>query len=81
MYTCLMVIAYTFATVNENVYFHAKNQNNDYWSNTIIYYQVYPRSFEEGDNDGIGDLKGIYVIWCRFIIIYIKKLGYFTPHP
>lgn len=35
------------------------------WSRRTVVYQVYPRSFADGDNDGIGDLKGI-----------TSKLGY-----
>ena len=29
-----------------------------WWKDAVIY-QIYPRSFKDDNNDGIGDLKGI----------------------
>lgn len=31
----------------------------EHWSKTAIVYQIYPRSFKDNNNDGIGDLNGI----------------------
>lgn len=45
------------------------NNNTRWWRNEIIY-QVYPRSFQDSNNDGIGDLNGII---SR--LDYIKSLG------
>ncbi|XP_001604459.1 maltase 1 [Nasonia vitripennis] len=33
-------------------------KNQGWWKNTV-FYQIYPRSFMDSNNDGIGDLKGI----------------------
>lgn len=37
-----------------------------WWEHEVVY-QIYPRSFQDSDGDGIGDLKGIE-----------SRLGYFT---
>lgn len=48
------------------------------WWKEMCVYQVWPRSFKDGDGDGIGDLKGIYEK-----LDYIKRLGcdaiWFSP--
>jgi oligo-1,6-glucosidase len=40
------------------------------WWKEAVFYQIYPRSFKDGNNDGIGDLSGILEK-----LDYIKRLG------
>ncbi len=32
---------------------------NDWWKDAVVY-QIYPRSFQDTNGDGIGDLRGDY---------------------
>jgi alpha-glucosidase len=41
----------------------------DWWKNAVIY-EIYPRSFQDSNGDGIGDLNGITAR-----LDYLKKLG------
>src|ERR1700722_4429393 len=41
----------------------------DWWKNGVIY-EVYPRSFQDSNGDGVGDLNGI-----TQRLDYLKKLG------
>ena len=34
---------------------------NPWWSNAVVY-QIYPRSFQDTNGDGLGDLKGLSLI-------------------
>ena len=40
------------------------------WWHSSVVYQIYPRSFCDSNNDGIGDLKGIISK-----LDYLKELG------
>ncbi len=49
------------------------------WWQTAIVYQIYPRSFQDTNGDGIGDLKGIierigYVEWLGVDAIWISPV-------
>ena len=42
---------------------------NNWWKNAVIY-EIYPRSFQDSNGDGIGDLKGV-----TERLDYLKELG------
>jgi alpha-glucosidase len=46
-----------------------RSENFRWWERGIIY-QIYPRSFKDSNNDGIGDLEGI-----RSKLDYLAELG------
>ncbi|XP_065318256.1 alpha-glucosidase-like [Gordionus sp. m RMFG-2023] len=60
----IWLIIFSNATTSEDV---KKTCNVDKWWKHSIMYEVYPRSFQDSNGDGIGDLKGI-----------ISRLDYFT---
>ena len=45
------------------------NKHTNWWKDAVIY-QIYPRSFCDGNNDGLGDIKGIISK-----LDYLKSLG------
>jgi 1,4-alpha-glucan branching enzyme len=44
--------------------------NEKNWWRNAVFYEIYPRSFADANNDGIGDLKGITAH-----LDYLKDLG------
>ena len=40
------------------------------WWQHAVFYEIYPRSFADSNNDGVGDLKGI-----TERLDYLKELG------
>ncbi len=48
-------------------------QVNEWWKDTIVY-QIYPRSFQDSDDDGIGDLQGIISRLDHFVYLGIQTV-------
>ena len=53
------------------------------WSDTAVVYEIYPRSFQDSDGDGIGDLRGIvgrleYLDWLGVDAIWLAPI-YASP--
>jgi alpha-glucosidase len=53
------------------------------WWQSAVIYQIYPRSFQDSDGDGIGDLRGIierveYLAWLGIDAVWISP---FYPSP
>ena len=44
-------------------------ENKHWWNNSVVY-QIYPKSFQDSNGDGIGDLQGII-----HRLDYLQKLG------
>lgn len=54
-------------------------QNEYLWWQNGVVYQIYPRSFQDANGDGVGDLKGItqrldYLQWLGVDIIWISPI-------
>ena len=55
------------------------NQRDADWWRHGIFYQIYPRSFQDGDGDGVGDLKGIiarlpYLKWLGVDAVWLSPI-------
>lgn len=59
-----------------------RDRNSLWWQQGILY-QIYPRSFQDSNSDGVGDLPGIlsrldYLQWLGIDAIWISP---FYPSP
>ncbi|SFF91756.1 alpha-amylase family glycosyl hydrolase [Pontibacter chinhatensis] len=56
-----------------------KHDQKSLWWQSGVIYQVYPRSFQDSNNDGVGDLRGIisrldYLEWLGITAIWVSPI-------
>src|ERR1700730_18291431 len=66
---CILVIFLATMTCKSQIPVTKYIADRKWWKEAVVY-QIYPRSFQDSDGDGIGDLKGII---SR--LDYLKSLG------
>ena len=71
-FLCLSLLAATAQTAGKAtaVKAPAADAEGHQWWQHAVFYEIYPRSFADSNNDGIGDLKGI-----TSKLDYLKDLG------
>ena len=65
-----LVLCLLFAVPSIHAQAAAKDTKVDAWWKHAVFYEIYPRSFADSNNDGIGDLNGI-----ASKLDYLKDLG------
>src|SRR6266850_7224003 len=48
---------------------HPQNKTDEWWKHAVVY-EIYPRSFQDSNGDGVGDIKGI-----ASRLPYLRSLG------
>jgi alpha-glucosidase len=61
--------------------YHAQGTAVLKWWQTAVFYQIYPRSFQDTDGDGIGDLQGIMDRLDYFVELGIDALWISPIYP
>jgi alpha-glucosidase len=66
---CLLAILLIALTSPIQAQNKVDSEGHQWWQHAV-FYEIYPRSFADGNNDGVGDLKGIAAK-----LDYLKQLG------
>ncbi len=66
----LVGVLLSMATAGAQASSHAVDAEGHQWWQHAVFYEIYPRSFADSNNDGVGDLKGI-----ASKLDYLKDLG------
>jgi alpha-glucosidase len=72
LWICAVLISTCFVTltISAQTTAHAVDAEGHQWWQHAVFYEIYPRSFADSNNDGVGDLKGI-----ASKLDYLKELG------
>lgn len=65
---CVALLLCTFSAAQKDKW--ARDKEGHEWWRHAVFYEIYPRSFADSNNDGIGDLNGITAH-----LDYLKRLG------
>lgn len=57
-------------SVKTNISVRGRDGSRDHWWEHAVFYEVYPRSFQDSNDDGVGDLNGI-----TSRLAYLNELG------
>jgi alpha-glucosidase len=70
MISVLGFLCFSFITTAAQSTAKAVDSEGHHWWQNAVFYEIYPRSFADSNNDGVGDLKGI-----TSKLDYLKDLG------
>ncbi|MCO5230548.1 MAG: alpha-amylase family glycosyl hydrolase [Chitinophagales bacterium] len=67
------LLLFVFLFINISLGFAQEDEKNDDWWKSTTVYQIYPRSWYDTNEDGIGDLEGVIEK-----LDYLQEMGYET---
>jgi alpha-glucosidase len=70
LYSFVVLLLFCLPALSQSKNDHKKDAEGHEWWQHAVFYEIYPRSFADSNNDGFGDLKGI-----TSRMDYLQKLG------